>query len=316
MTMPRMTITLDISCTAIRLLAARGRRAEKWASAPVQPGMIEQGLILDPEALGARIKRLMQAGNMSGRKVVASITGLYSICRLVRLPLLPAKESKGEKGEGPVMQAAMAAMPVPLEELYVSWQTIDDDEVGPLAFVIGTPRNIVDAQMQALRSAGIGARILNLKAMALIRLLNPQNALIVNMEPDSLDIALILDGLPLAMRTVVQQPDISLEERIESLATNLEQTTLFHDYRSPGRLIGPDLPLFLAGQVADDPAVPVMVQDTIPYPLAPLEIPMEYPRNLPIYQYAVNIGLALAEVSMPRKMKADEQIPEETETDE
>lgn len=313
MTMPRMTITLDISCTAIRLLAARGRRAEKWASAPVQPGMIAQGLILDPEALGARIKGLMQAGNMSGRKVVASITGLYSICRLVRLPQLLAKESKGE---GPVMQAATAAMPVPLEELYVSWQTIDDDEVGPLAFVIGTPRNIVDAQMQALRSAGISARILNLKAMALIRLLNPQNALIVNMEPDSLDIALMLDGLPLAMRTVVQQPDISLEERIESLATNLEQTTLFHDYRSPGRLIGPDLPLLLAGQVADDPAVPVMVQDTIPYPLAPLEIPMEYPRNLPIYQYAVNIGLALAEVSMARKMKADEQIPEETETDE
>lgn len=313
MTMPRTTITLDISCTAIRLLAARGRRAETWASAPVQPGMIEQGLILDPEALGDRIKRLMQAGNMSGRKVVASVTGLYSICRLVRLPQLLAEESKGE---GPVMQAAMAAMPVPLEELYVSWQTIDDDEVGPLAFVIGTPRNIVDAQMQALRSAGIGARILNLKAMALIRLLNPQNALIVNMEPDSLDIALILDGLPLVMRTVVQQPDISLEERIESLATNLEQTTLFHDYRSPASPVSPDLPLFLAGQVADDPAVPVMVQDTVPYPLAPLEIPMEYPRNLPVYQYAVNIGLALAEVSVPGKMKAEEQIPEETETDE
>ena len=310
---PRRTVTIDFDQSAIRLLVARGRRVDRWASAPVEPGLIDDGLIADPPALGAKIKRLMKAGDISGSRVIASLTGLYSITRLVRIP--PSPIGKKEDGDT-VLQAARSALPIALDELYLSWQTLETNELGSLALIIATPRYIVDAQMAALEYAGIRPRALNLKSLALIALVDSQHALIANLEPESIDISLVADGLPQVVRTISQKPDIPLEERVDNLVRNLEITTLFYDNQVPGSKIGLGLPLFLAGRMAEDPDVLAMIQQRVPFPIAPFAVPMEVPKGLPVSEYAINVGLAWSELPLPPATREEEPLTAETDENE
>ncbi|MFC1999923.1 type IV pilus biogenesis protein PilM [Chloroflexota bacterium] len=316
LTLNRRTVTLDITSTEINLLSVKGRRVVRWASAPLEPGLVQNGLVLDPTALGRKVKRLMKASDIQSKKIVASVSGLFSTCRLLRLPLLSGEQLTQE----PVMQAAEAILPVPMEGLYVSWQPIGDicnNGTGPLALVVGTPQSIIDVEMTALRSAGVRPSILNLKIMALIRLIPRQNALIINMETDSLDIAIIVNGIPQIMRTVALPPSMSIAGRVESVTRNLEQTVSFYNARHSGDPIEYDWPLSLAGGWVDhSPDAVRMVQSIVPYPLTPLVMPLEYPENLPICEYAVNIGLAVGQISVPEVVGMDEPVPDRMETGE
>ncbi len=305
LTLSGRTITLDIGSTAIRLLATRGRRVERWASASLEQGLVREGLITDPLALGASVRRLMESSGMTGRTVIASVSGLYSVCRLLHIPV-----SQGKLTGQVVLEAAKAATAVPEEEFYYSWWMVGPDEIGQRVFVVCLPRDVVDSEVRALRSAGIRPHVLNLRALALMRLADQQPALIVNMDLDTLDAVLMVAGIPQIMRTISRRQDVLLDEWVEHLAQVLEQTISFYESRHPECPLGRAVPLFLGGPLADNAEVVAMLQDRTHYPTAPLSIPLQYPPNLPITQYAVNIGLALGQMSLPQVKEVDEAIPD------
>jgi hypothetical protein len=309
-TLARKIVTLDVCSTAVRLMAVNGQRVETWASIHLEPGLVHDGLIIDPTTVGARIRRLMKASDTGERKVIASVCGLFSTCRFAQVPQLesdPTQES--------LTQAASTAMPVPTEELYLAYQHISGNGSGPMTLLIGTPKNHIDTEMKAFRLSGVRPYILNLKVMALMRLVDPRLALIVNMEPDTIDIAIVLHGIPRIMRTVKLRPGVSAAERVESLAQALQQTALFFNAQHPRIAATFATPLYLAGPVADDPDIVDVIKRVIPYPYTPLAIQLECPKDLPVSQYAVNTGLALAERSVHGHPAAHEERRERTETD-
>jgi type IV pilus assembly protein PilM len=293
---PKRTITLDVSSTAVRLLLVNGRRVEKWASAPIEPGLIEDGLIIDPPAFGAKVRRLMASSGIQGSKIVASVSGAYSVFRVLNLP-----EMDNRRNDDAVLEAAAGLMPVPVEELYISCQVVSDGELAEKAFVVGMPRNIVDAEIQALRGAGVNPHILNLKGLALSKLVDGQQAIIVNMEEDSIDIVLMSGGFPQIVRTVAARHNSNVEDRIDHLARTLWQTDSFLGSRQVRRSPDTDTPLFLAGPLADDPDVVDGVQSVTGHAVAPLAIPVEYPGSMSVSRYAVNVGLAVGEVATARE---------------
>ncbi len=294
--------TVDIGSNAIRLLLVHGQRIERWATAYLEPGLVEYGLISDPPALGAQIKHLMQCSGITARKVVASITGLFSVCRI-----LPVAEPADQPIGQAIIQAARQIVPLPPEDIYLSWQIISQDETGVQAFVVGMPRAIVDAQVRALRSAGLKPYILNLKGMALAKLIQQRDALIVNMEPDCCEIVLMVDGVPQIMRSVIPQHCRHPEDRVEHLAQEVGMTTRFYRSRSPNGTLNGNLPLYLAGGLAQDPEVAGMVRDRIHYPYLPLAIPLDCPSSLPVSEYAVNIGVALRHAMLPPGNEDEQQ---------
>ena len=310
-TLSKGTITLDVSSTGIRLLATKGMQVNRWASAPLEPGLFENGLVTDPPALGARIKELMKASKIKGRKVIASVSGVHSVCRLLNLPYT-AEQSIEEA----IFEVVRESMPVSVEELYLSRQTVANDETGQLVLIIGMLRNQVDAQIQALRAAGIKPRILNLRSIALVRLIDQPEAYIANMEPDSLDIALVIDGIPQVIRTVAPAPNISLDMWMGQIVRALEQTVRFYASQHPHDPYPYDIPLFLTGPLADNAELVQMLQNSYLYSLLPLSVPLQYSENLPLNHYAVNIGLAIGQLSIPTRVEAVESTPERMEADE
>lgn len=280
-------VTLDIDSATIKLMETRGRRVVKWASLSLEPTTAEEGEeeVSSSQTLGTAIKNLMASSGIEGRDVIASVSGLYSLSHL-----LPGRLTTREAIE----TAAAEIMPLPPEEFYLSWKTIAVGEDETEVLVVGVPREVIDTEIRALRSVGISPRVLELRAMALTRVVNKERALILNIEPADLDIIMVVDGMPEIMRTIAWQPDdLSLEDRVEYLAATLELTVAYYDSNHPGTPLDPTTPFFITGEMSGDPALVEKLLARIGYPVELLAPPLEYPAHLPVSQYAVNIGLTL-----------------------
>ena len=309
-------ITLEINSTDIRLMEIEGGRVTKWASRSVEPGVFEEEVIADPQALGAVVRQLMNSSGISAREVIASVSGLYSISRVVMVPI----PIGGRTTRQAVLEAVSDVMPLSEEELYISWQDMTAIEIegGQQVLVVATPRDVIDSEVQALRSVGVNPKIMDLKAMALARAVNREQALIFNIEATTFDTVIVVDGVIEVMRaTAWREAELSVEEQAEHLAVALELTVGFYNSHHPGFPLDPGTPMFITGQMSGDLALMEELQARVGYNVEPLTPPLKYPEHLPVSQYAVNLGLALKKAASSKKSlvtlsrKSSENPPEE-----
>jgi len=295
-------ITLEISSNAIRLMEVNGDKIVKWASHALEPGMFQDETVSDPRALGAAVKRLMASSGIKGTKVIVSVSGLYSLSRIVTVPTAPERSVSEQE----ILETAGEVLPLSEEEMYLSWQTISSGAGSQQVMVVGAPKEMIDNEVQALRAVGLNPQILDIKPMALARAVNRKQALILNIEPTSFDIVMIVNDVAEVMHTRVwQQEALSVEEKAELLISALEMTVSFYDSHHAASPLDPATPLFITGQMSGDLALIEKLQAGVKYPIEPLTPPLEYPEYLPVSQYAVNIGLALKGRAASKNVRQD-----------
>ena len=300
----KKTITLDMTSNAIRLLMTKGNRVDRWASASIEPGLVKDGIVTDVEAMGESIKHLMKSSGIDGKKVVASISGLYSVSRVVHLP-----RPNGHSTEEMMNELMAEIVPLPLDEVYTSWKVVSSNGDGHDALFFGTPASVIDAEINALIQANVKPSGMNLKSMALLKLIDKHQAIVANIEADCVDIILIANGLPQVIRAVRRNMDTDMEEWVNDIETNIEQTILFYNTRFHGKHLAPDVPLYLTGVLAENPLIQERLTNLIGCSLESLSVPLECPPNLPIGQFAVNIGLAIKQpYSLPVIEYADFEV--------
>ena len=288
--MATRVVTVDIDSRAIRLLQVEGNRVERWATSPLEAGIVEDGAIVNPEALAAHIRRLQRSSGIMGREVTASISGLFSIARTLSFPL----ESRER-----VFEQARESMPG--GDLRLLWQTMRVDGTGQAILALGANEQQVNAHIGALRAAGLAPQVVEFKTVALSRMVNRREALIVNLEPSSVDLVLVANGLPQVMRTVALPGTPSTEEWASRVARTLEHTTAYYNSRHADHPLPPQIPLFLVGPGAEEPSLRQQIEERVEYSLETLDPALEFPPHLPIAQYAVNMGLALRHMPRPEE---------------
>ena len=284
----KKTITIDMTSHYIRLLLTKDDRVEKWAEAAIEPGLIKDGVVVDAAEVGELIRKLMKDSRIEGKKVITSVSGLYSVSRLVNLP-----HPNGHSTEEMMGDLIADIVPLPTEEIYTSWKIVGANGNGQRALFFGTPTNIIDSIIGSLKHANLRPVGLSLKSMALLKLIDKEQALVANIEIDSADIILIVDGLPQVVRTIRRGMDMGMDEWMKDIETNIKQTILFFNTRFHGRCLESDAPLYLTGKLMADPIVADNLSELIGCPLNRLPVPLECPPNLPTNQFAVNIGLAM-----------------------
>jgi Tfp pilus assembly protein PilN len=287
-----MYVTLNISATSIRLLCIKGRQVKNWASAPLAPGLVKDGLILQPKTVGAAIDTLFTPMKVPKKWVITSLTGLSFSYRILSLPRM-----KPTLLDEAIRRGARKEMPLPLEELYLSWQAIGGGRDELDFFVLGVPRNLVDAVVQTLAEAGVKPYLIELKPLALARAANRENALIVAAEPDCFDIVLVANGIPAVMHTMTPRGEgADIEDNVQRLTDGLSKTVKFYNTNHPETPLSPNTPLLLTGELLAEATTSKLIQAEIDYPLEPLVPPLEFPPDLPLAIYATNMGLALKKV--------------------
>lgn len=283
-------VTLDIDSTGIRLMEIKGGVVRKWAAVSFEPGNGEGEVVPDKSSLSTMVRQLMASSGIKASKVVASISGLYSVSRVLPESNLPPAPTTQEA----VLEMAKEIMPLSGDKTYLSWQTMAAGEGEQLVLTVGMPRDMMDNEVRALKAVGINPHVVELRTIALTRAVNKAQALILNIEPSSFDIIVVANGVPEIMRTIAWQPDNRTKgDALEPLVAALETTVDFYNSRHLDSPLDPATPLFVTGQMSTDLTLVEKLQAGLEYPIESLAPSLECPAYLPTSQYAVNIGLAL-----------------------
>ncbi|MCJ7668496.1 MAG: pilus assembly protein PilM [Anaerolineae bacterium] len=284
--------TLNIEEHEIRLLVVGRDKVGKWASAPLTTGLISEGLIRDPAAVGSAIRELFASQGVSKRRVVTSLTGLRSISRVVTIP-----QVKPGQLESAVLREAKRDMPVSLNEVHLFWKVLGERGNGQRVYVLAVPREVIDGQVEALRQAGIKPRAMDLKPLALVRAVNRKNAIITNLEDGSLDIIIVLEDVPVIVRTVALGKESPTPgKKRDRLVEELSRTIKFYNdsHREAG--LHPGICVYWSGALADEPGFRETLQAGIEHPVIAPQSPLGCPDDLPVGRFLVNMGLALKRI--------------------
>ncbi|GAG99320.1 unnamed protein product, partial [marine sediment metagenome] len=135
---------------SIRLMVTHDNRIRKWADLPLEPGLVKNSVVIKEAEVAAKIKQLFKDRKVKVKKVIVGLSGLHCLSRPITLPQLP-KEMLDEA----VRREAKRVLPVPLEQLYISWQTIPAPEGKIHVFLVAVPCKTADALLKVLRQAGL-----------------------------------------------------------------------------------------------------------------------------------------------------------------
>jgi type IV pilus assembly protein PilM len=296
--MAKKVTSLFVRDTGINLLVLRGDRVEKWASMPLEPGLVSQGLIVDEAQVADRVKQLFKETGVNEEKVIIGLSGHDSLYRIISLPDLPEAVLPEA-----IRREARRTIPTPLEEVYFSYQRLTSPTKGESRMFLATfPRNLVDALVRTLRQAGVKPYLMDLAPLALCRVPNEPRAIIVNARLDHLDVIVVADRLPQVIRRLVLPGEAeSLEERLPLIAEEFNRTVAFYNSGHMEKPLDTTVPVYVCGDLAEKPETWQSVVSQATYRVSPLPSPVELPEGLNPNEFMVNIGLALKELLVEKE---------------
>ena len=291
--MAKKVTTLFIRDDAVNLLVAEGKQITKWARLPLEPGLVNRGLVLDEAEVAVKVKELFKLEKVSTDKVIVGLSGLDSLYRLITLPELPeAVVAEAVKHE------ARRVLPMPLDEVYLAYQLVPAPEGERHVFLVAFPRNLADALIRTLKQAGIEPYIMDLAPLALCRTLAEPRGIIVNARLDHLNIMVMEDRLPQLIRRLTLPGEAeSLSEKLPTIIEELNRTVAFYNSSHQEKPIDSTMPVFVCGELAEAPESWQPLVSKLNYSVSPLSSPLESSEGFSPNEFMVNIGLALKELS-------------------
>jgi len=289
--MAKEATSIYIDDSGIRVLAVRGRQPRKWATMSLDPGLVGDGVILDEDAVAAKVRQLWQEQKLGVRRVIAGISGVNCLYRTIILPELPRnllpEAVRREMGR---------ALGVSLEQLHISWQAIPSLKGETLIYLAASPKNSLDSLISTLRKAGLNPYLMDLKPLALARASTEPSGIIIDLQPTNFDIVISIAGMPQVVRSVPLAREATLDAKVPIIKEELERTVTFYNSSHMDKPLEPTVPLLVCGELAEQEDAWKLLLGRHKRPVQALLPPVEIPEGFPVCQYIANIGLALKEV--------------------
>jgi len=294
--MAKKVVTLYVDDTSIRLLECRGDRVSRWAELPLQPGQIEGAVIIEEAEVANKLRQLLKEQKIRTKKVIVGLSGLHCLTRPIILPQLP----KAMLAEA-VIREARRLLPVPPEQLYISWQTLPAPEGKTHVFLVAISRRSADALLKMLQWANLKPYIMGTKPLALASLVKEATAIIVDVQPTEFDIVIMVDGIPQPIRTMpFPSQALSWEEKLSIIVSDLDRTIKFYNSNSLDEPLNLSVPMYVSGEIASEPELCQSLSDRLGYTVSILKSPLKVDRWFTPDNYLVNIGLAFQEPSLEK----------------
>ncbi len=294
--------TLNIGLNTVKYMVFRDASAVSWGTLPLE-GAVKNGVILEPAALGEKLRPLFSSGKLPRDRVIFSLNGLPFSYRFFTLPAM-------EPSALPEALARMAGQEMPLapEDMYLSWRAYPAAGNERQFLVTGISRQPVDALIRMSTVAGVRPYLMCLPHISLAALTGRDNAIIADFEADYSNITLVVHGVPVGMHTIpAPGPEANLPDLASHLVRELTRMAGFYNDSHPGNPIPPTTPVLLTGELSGAPEVLRLIGEAAEYPVELLrELPantVTVPPDAPLASFAVNIGDALQD-GLPRRRPA------------
>jgi len=290
--MPRNITSLYIDDTSIKLMVTRGKRVSKLGDVPLDSDLMNNDAEDKQTELVTKIQHLIKTNKINTKRVIVGISGLQCISRPVVLPQLP-KTMLDEA----FLREARRVFPVPPEQLHISWQIISESEGNMKAFMVAVPKHIADPLLSALNQVGLKPYLMDVKPLALTRLVKEPNAIIIDVQVTEFDLVIMSDGIPQPIRTIsLPQETTSLADKMLIVKDELKRTIQFFNSNNHDSPITSDTTVYVSGELADEPDVYEALSQETGYRVLPLVSPLKCLKQLDTSHYLANVGMALKEL--------------------
>jgi type IV pilus assembly protein PilM len=291
--MSKKLTTLCIEDNEIKLLVSTGTVVEKWATMDLDSGMVNEGIIMQEDAVAERLKSLAAENGVSGAKVVASISGQNSIFRLITIPEVPKNIL-----DDAVMSEATRVIPVPLDQVYVARQQLNTGNPHEMRFFLAAyPRNAADTLMRTIEKAGLKTKVLDISPLALARSTSVPRAILVNTWQSTIDIVIMLAGVPEVMRSFSLAAETTTDsERLLTIAEEISRTVTFYNSSHAESPIGADVPILVAGELARSKESFPVLGGAEGRPVELMTSVFTAPEGFDASRFMVNLGLAQRDI--------------------
>ncbi|MCL6433912.1 MAG: type IV pilus assembly protein PilM [Leptolyngbyaceae cyanobacterium HOT.MB2.61] len=182
-------------------------------SVPVPEGLFHEGQITDSAGMAELIQSVLAENKVKAKRVATAVAGGRDT--VTRIIPIPAELNDQELREMVLNQEAGLYLPFPREEADVDYQKlglfVDEDGIEKFqVLLVATRKEITDSYLQTFQQAGLQIDVLEISSFALIRTIrdqlrqfSPQEAVaIVDIEFESTEISIAVDGVPQFSRTV------------------------------------------------------------------------------------------------------------------
>ncbi|MGA2368081.1 MAG: PilN domain-containing protein [Dehalococcoidia bacterium] len=285
-------LTLNIEDDSVRITRVKGKRVVSAVEGNLTAGWVQNGVVIDKDAVSQQIINLLNTNNIREREAIACVSGVHSIYRVVYVPKLE---------RGLLAEAARKEMervsPVPLETLYTSWQDVKISGIESALCLLGLPHDNVDSVMDTLKMCGLRLKSLELKPLAIDRVVDEQTAVVINIQVNGFDISVLDSGIPELMRSLTfAQTDMSEPDKIAMINDEIARTVNFYNSSHADRQLHNNAKCFLSGDLSEGLA------QVIPYSVKPLPSNLVYPAGIDEGRFAANTGMALKGTGGTAKM--------------
>ncbi len=289
--MPKQATSIFIDDSMVSILTASGKHVQNWGNIPLEPGMVRDGAIIDMDGVASKVKELCRTEHAGG-KVIAGVSGINCLYRIITLPNLP-----GNMLPEAVKREAARVLGVPLAQLYLSWQTLPSNKTETKVYLAASPKKTIDTLISTLRKAGLNPYLLDLRPLALARTTTNHEAILLDVQPASFDIVILTNTIPQVVRSLPLSPDASQEERLSLIKDELERAITFYDSGHKDMPLEPSVPLLVSGEIAGEEDAWELLVGEQGRQVIILPCPLDAPDEFPSSQYMTNIGLAFKKIA-------------------
>ena len=166
----KQLVGLDIGSSALKLAEILENRdgylLSHFSRIPVEKGVIEDGVLIKPEALAEKIKILFKDAGLSRRGIVTSLSGNSAIIKKVTLPSMEDAELRDL-----IRDEASKYLPFDnMDDVNFDFQVLGANEFNPSqmeVILVAAKREVVEGFTDAIESAGLSAYIMDVDTFAL-----------------------------------------------------------------------------------------------------------------------------------------------------
>ncbi|HEY9750981.1 MAG TPA: type IV pilus assembly protein PilM [Allocoleopsis sp.] len=182
------------------------------SSVEVPEGIFQEGQIADPTAMAGLIQTALSENKIKVKRAATAIPAREAVTRLIPVP---AELDDRELREMVLNQEAGLYLTFPREEADVDYQKlgffVDEDGIEKVqVLLVATRKEVTDTYLSTFEQAGLQLDVLETSSFALIRTIReqlrqfaPQEAVaIADVEFESTEISIVVDGVPQFSRTV------------------------------------------------------------------------------------------------------------------
>ncbi len=162
-------VGLDIGSTFVKVaelkFAKKGNSLLKFGMAPVEPGAISEGRIMDMEGLAEIIRNLFKSQKIKEKKVAISTGGHSVVIKTINTAKVPEKELHKT-----IRSEAEQYIPYDIDDVNIDYQVLGDSEFSPdqmNVLLVAVKQDLVAEYIELIQMAGLKASIIDVDTFAL-----------------------------------------------------------------------------------------------------------------------------------------------------